>query len=69
MAKIFAEASAEPHARILMKDVLRLTGLSRSKIYLLIKEREFPAPVKVGRSSRWVAAEVRQHMAAEEAAR
>ena len=66
MTNNLVEVLAEPHARILLKDVPRPTGLSRSKIHLLIEERGFPAPVKAGRSSRWVAA---QHMVAEEAAR
>jgi predicted DNA-binding transcriptional regulator AlpA len=69
VTKILVEVPAEPHARILLKDARRLRRLSRSKIYLLINEREFLAPVKVGHSSRRLAAEVRQHMAAEEAAR
>lgn len=33
--------------------------ISKSKLYLLIASGRFPAPVKLGRSSLWKAAEVR----------
>lgn len=63
------EGVPEQHARLAIDDVLRLTRLSRSKIYLMIKAGQFPGPVKIGRASRWVAGEVRQHLADQEAAR
>lgn len=33
-------------------------GLSRSNIYQQIQGGKFPEPVKIGRSSRWLAAEI-----------
>lgn len=39
--------------------VCRQTGMSRATIYRLIKEGNFPSPVKLGaRASAWVGAEV-----------
>ena len=44
---------------IKLKDVLALTGLSRSFVYALAQKGEFPKPVKLSeRSSAWVEAEV-----------
>lgn len=39
---------------IRLPDVLSRVGLGRSKVYQLIKEGQFPAPVKIGRSSLWL---------------
>lgn len=33
-------------------------GFGRSRIYDLIAKNSFPAPIKVGKSSRWVKAEI-----------
>lgn len=42
-----------------IKNVINITGLSRSHIYFLAKNKEFPAPVKLGKnSSAWIEAEV-----------
>lgn len=44
---------------IKLKDVLAITGLSRSFVYALAQKGEFPKPVKLSeRSSAWVEAEV-----------
>jgi len=32
-----------------LPDVMNLTGLSRSSIYLRISEQQFPKPIKLGR--------------------
>lgn len=69
MTNIKVRVTGEQHARLIIEDVLRLTQLSRPSIYLLIKGSKFPALFMVGRASRWVADEVRQHLADEEAAR
>lgn len=45
------------------------TGMCRSRIYQLIRESGFPPPIKVGKSSRWLTAEVDQWIAAQAAAR
>ena len=44
-----------------LSEVKRMTGLSRSSLYLHIKDRKFPAPIKAGgRTVGWVEEEVVQ---------
>jgi prophage regulatory protein len=44
-----------------LPEVKALTGLSKSSLYALIRERSFPAPVRLGaRAVAWVKSEVRQ---------
>jgi prophage regulatory protein len=44
-----------------LPDVRAVTGLSKTSLYALIKERNFPAPVRLGpRAVAWVKSEVRQ---------
>jgi len=44
---------------IKLKEVLRITCLSRSHLYALIQKNKFPAPVKLSeRSSAWLKHEV-----------
>ena len=38
--------------------ITRLTGLTDKWFYFLIKNGEFPKPIKLGRSSRWLQSEV-----------
>jgi prophage regulatory protein len=38
---------------IRLKDVIRITSLSKSQVYALIAEHKFVRQVKIGRSSRW----------------
>jgi predicted DNA-binding transcriptional regulator AlpA len=33
-------------------------AMGRSRIYSLIDEGDFPPPIKIGRSSRWIKAEI-----------
>jgi prophage regulatory protein len=41
--------------------VKEITGLSKSCLYLLIREKSFPAPVRIGnRAVAWVRSEIRQ---------
>ena len=52
-------------ALIRRKEVERLTALSRSRIYALMKQGAFPKPVNLGvMSVAWVEAEVQQWIAA-----
>lgn len=44
-------------------------GFGRSRIYQLINAGEFPPPVKIGKSSRWVRAEIDNWLSAQIAAR
>lgn len=41
-----------------MAFISRLTGLTDKWFYKLIKDGEFPKPIKLGRSSRWLQSEV-----------
>jgi len=44
-----------------LPEVKAVTGLSKSSLYALIRERTFPRPVRLGaRSVAWVKSEVRQ---------
>ena len=43
-----------------MKFITRLTGLTDKWFYKLIQDGEFPKPIKLGRSSRWLRSEVEQ---------
>lgn len=40
--------------------ITEFTGLSNKWFYKLIQEGEFPKPIKLGRSSRWLISEVEQ---------
>jgi predicted DNA-binding transcriptional regulator AlpA len=39
--------------RLRLSQIEALVGFKKSKIYELIREGNFPAPLKIGRSSRW----------------
>ncbi|AIA49958.1 Predicted transcriptional regulator [Serratia marcescens] len=41
-----------------MAFITRLTGLTDKWFYKLIKDGDFPKPIKLGRSSRWLQSEV-----------
>ena len=41
-----------------MTFITQLTGLTDKWFYKLIKDGAFPAPIKLGRSSRWLKSEV-----------
>ena len=55
-------ATAPTDLRLIrLREVLAISGKSRSSIYESIKKGEFPAPVKLGgRSSAWIRGEVLQ---------
>ena len=38
--------------------VCERAGLGKSKIYSLIKEKKFPAPIRIGGAARWVEQDV-----------
>ena len=42
------------------KRVLEIVGMGSTSLYKLIGQEEFPKPVRVGRSSRWVKSEITQ---------
>lgn len=43
---------------VTMTFIIQLTGLTDKWFYKLIKDGEFPKPIKLGRSSRWLESEV-----------
>jgi len=46
---------------IRLPEVKAVTGLSKTSLYALIKEKNFPAPVRLGpRAVAWVKSEIRQ---------
>lgn len=52
-------ATETPQPALLAFDPLsRYVNFGRSRIYALINQGEFPPPVKIGKSSRWVKAEI-----------
>ncbi|TDN60661.1 helix-turn-helix transcriptional regulator [Scandinavium goeteborgense] len=52
---------AENNKLLRINDVMNLTGLPKSTIYLKIKNKEFPNQVQIGaRSVAWVEGEVRK---------
>ena len=52
-----------------LHDLVDRTGLSRATLYREISAGQFPAPLKVGRASRWSAAEVAAFIELRKAAR
>ncbi len=57
-------APAAPIERLIrLPEVLVLTGMSRTQVYEKISAGELPAPIKDGRSSRWVLSEVQTYIA------
>lgn len=56
-----ASSRLDEVAFLRLPEVKALTGLSKSSLYVLIKEKSFPAPVRLGaRAVAWVRSEVRQ---------
>ena len=45
---------------ISLSELSQRLGLGKTKIYDLIKQERFPAPVKIGKSSRWSSEKVTQ---------
>lgn len=43
-----------------LPEVMAQTGLRKTKIYAMINEDRFPAPVKIGRTSVWPECQVRE---------
>lgn len=52
------EAANQPTRLMKLPEVLMRTGIQRSSLYKLVKERRFPPPAKCGGASLWVEAEV-----------
>lgn len=44
-------------------EVLKVTGLSRATLYLMVNEKQFPAPVRLrARAVAWRASQIREWM-------
>jgi len=41
-----------------LKDVISIVGFQQSTIYKFMQTRNFPKPIKIGRSSRWKLSDV-----------
>lgn len=61
----------QPAIDILIKlpEVCRQAGLGKSSIYEMIAANSFPAPIKLGRYSRWSQAEIQGWVEMQKAAR
>ena len=58
-------ATQEVDRLLSLPEVLELTGVGKTKVYMDVKSGVFPAPVKVGvKSVRWRASELAEWMAA-----
>jgi prophage regulatory protein len=63
-------SQANEVARLLpIEEVMARCALGRTAIYARIKARSFPAPAKVGSSSRWLSTEIDQWVRAVMASR
>ena len=49
---------ASPKKLFKFNDLSGAVGLCRSRIYALIQVEQFPRPIKIGKSARWVVAEI-----------
>lgn len=54
---------------IKLPEVLRQVGLGKSAVYEMIAAETFPAPIKLGRYSRWSQQEVQDWITEQKAAR
>jgi prophage regulatory protein len=64
------QTSEDIDSLVTLRDVKSLTNLSHTTLYEKIKEGSFPAPIKVGRASRWfLKADVRTWLEAKRAER
>lgn len=52
-----------PDRWLTLHDVRSITSLARSTIYDLIREADFPPPLKIGSASRWSESDVVDWMA------
>ena len=43
-----------------LRQLESIVGFRKSKIYQLIESGQFPRPIKIGRSSRWLSSEVQE---------
>jgi prophage regulatory protein len=58
------QRTAAPKRLISLPEVLRRTAMGRAWLYRQLQLGQFPKPIKMGRASRWVEAEVDEWIAA-----
>lgn len=51
-----------PMKLLRIPEVLEMLTISRSKFWLMVKNGEFPKPIKIGRSSCWTMEQVRHYL-------
>lgn len=54
------EAATDPRALLSLVTVASLISFSKSKVYKLMKDGDFPRPVKIGAAARWRAVDVQK---------
>jgi predicted DNA-binding transcriptional regulator AlpA len=60
-AALWRSSAVEDVTFLRLPEVRAITGLSKSSIYALIRENNFPTPVRVGsRAVAWIRSEVKQ---------
>lgn len=64
-----ANTDTSPAALFTFEDTSRYIKLGRSHIYGRMAEGDFPLPIKIGRSSRWLKSEIDDWIAKRVAAR
>lgn len=57
------QVTPEPLTLLRIKEVSKLTGMSRSSIYEKAKRGDFPKPIKLGpKTSAWIKREIKDHI-------
>jgi len=55
---VIPATTAAPDRLLTVAEIRQRFGLSKSTTYLYVRDNRFPAPVKIGTSSRWLESEV-----------
>jgi prophage regulatory protein len=57
---MFTKAAPADETRFLrLPEVMNRVGLAKTKIYAMIKDEDFPPPIKLGRASVWPEARIK----------
>lgn len=56
----------DAHTRLTIREVLAIVSTSRSTLYLRLQRREFPPPIRSGRSVRWTRQDVLTYLLEQE---
>jgi len=55
---VIPATTTAPDRLLTVAEIRQRFGLSKSTTYLYVRDNRFPAPVKIGTSSRWLESEV-----------